>query len=123
MPAASGWMTSRLRSSLWIFRIISRRCLRFISCHLSWVALGFAFLACWAPSCCLVFMLPSHVEFNLAWLGPVGENYSISPAGSGPSFFKECPPPSIQSPAPEPSLTVLALSSTNFKYFEQFFAL
>ena len=30
-PAASGWITSRLSSSPWIFRIITRRCLRFIS--------------------------------------------------------------------------------------------
>src|SRR5437667_12647342 len=33
MPAASGWITSRLRSSLWIFRMVSRRYLRFISCQ------------------------------------------------------------------------------------------
>src|SRR6266481_1529721 len=33
MPAASGCTTSKLRSSLWIFRMVSRRCLRFISCQ------------------------------------------------------------------------------------------
>jgi len=31
MPVASGCTTSKLRSSLWIFRVISRRCLGFIS--------------------------------------------------------------------------------------------
>src|SRR5215471_13854233 len=89
MPAASGWMTSRLRSSLWIFRIISRRCLRFMSCHLSWVALGFAFLASWAPSCCLVFMLPSHVEFNLA--RPGRRKLLNLPSGVGPFLFQGMP--------------------------------
>src|SRR5712691_12774900 len=38
MPAASGCITSRLRSSLWIWRVISRRCLRFISCQ--WCCVG-----------------------------------------------------------------------------------
>src|SRR6516162_2436566 len=40
MPAASGCITSRRRSSLCIFRVISRRCLRFISsqwCCLGWL--------------------------------------------------------------------------------------
>src|SRR5438309_6549151 len=41
MPAASGCTTSRLRSSLCIFRIVSRRCLRFISCQWCCVALLF----------------------------------------------------------------------------------
>src|SRR6516162_2424933 len=89
MPAASEWMTSRLRSSLWIFRIISRRCLRFMSCHLSWFALGFAFLASWAPSCCLVFMLPSHVEFNLA--RPGRRKLLNLPSGVGPFLFQGMP--------------------------------
>ena len=53
------------------------------------------------------------------WPGPVSENYSISAAGSGRSLFQD----NAQSLEPEPSLTVPALSSTNFKYFEQFFAL
>src|SRR5215472_4689720 len=44
MPAASGWITSRLRSSLWIFRIVSRRCLRFISCQWCCVGWSVAFL-------------------------------------------------------------------------------
>src|SRR2546429_3229023 len=38
MPPASGCITSRLRSSFCIFRIISRRCLRFISCQ--WCCVG-----------------------------------------------------------------------------------
>src|SRR6516225_290274 len=40
MPAASGCITSRRRSSLCIFRVSSRRCLRFISsqwCCLGWL--------------------------------------------------------------------------------------
>src|SRR5205807_3432209 len=37
-PPASGCITSRLRSSFCIFRIISRRCLRFISCQ--WCCVG-----------------------------------------------------------------------------------
>jgi hypothetical protein len=104
MPAASGWMIARLRSSLWICRIISRCCLRFISCHRSRVARQFASLASWAPSHRLVFML-AFPTLNSTWLGPVGETFPVSPAGSGLSFFKECPPPSIQSPTPEPCLT------------------
>src|SRR6516162_7311191 len=54
MPAASGCITSRLRSGLWIFRIISRRCLRFISCQWCWVGWSMAFLFF---SCGLDFML------------------------------------------------------------------
>src|SRR5436853_425997 len=38
MPPASGCITSRLMSSFCIFRIISRRCLRFISCQ--WCCVG-----------------------------------------------------------------------------------
>src|SRR6266566_2270982 len=38
MPAASRCITSRLRSSLWIWSVISRRCLRFISCQ--WCCVG-----------------------------------------------------------------------------------
>src|SRR6516162_4630268 len=44
MPAASRWTSSRLRSSLWIFRIVSRRCLRFISCQSRCVGWSVAFL-------------------------------------------------------------------------------
>src|SRR6516162_63307 len=43
MPAASRWTSSRLRSSLWIFRIVSRRCLRFISRQ--WGCLGWLFFS------------------------------------------------------------------------------
>jgi len=40
---------------------------------------------------------------NSTWLGPVGENYTISPAGSGLyPCSGQTPPPSIQSPTPEP---------------------
>jgi hypothetical protein len=38
---------------------------------------------------------------NSTWLGPGGETYSISPAGSGHILFRT-PPPSTQSPIPEP---------------------
>src|SRR2546429_2192776 len=81
MPAASGWITSRLRSSLWIFRMVSRRCLRFISCQWWLVALLFF-------SCGLAFML-TFLHSNSTWPGPVGENYSNSPAGSGRSPFQD----------------------------------
>jgi hypothetical protein len=67
MPAASGCTTSKLRSSLWIFRIVSRHCFLFISCD----------LPCSGRH--LTFMLTSHV--NSTWLGPVSETYTICPAG------------------------------------------
>src|SRR5438034_7376108 len=54
MPAASGWITSRLRSPLCILRIISRRCLRFISCQ--WCCVGWL-VALLFFSCGLDFML------------------------------------------------------------------
>src|SRR6516225_1308887 len=44
MPAASGCTTSRLIFSHWIFRIVSRRCLRFISCQWRCVRCLVAFL-------------------------------------------------------------------------------
>jgi len=80
MPAASGWITSKLMSSLWIFRVISRRCLRFICCQWPCVgpqvaSLGFLLL--------FVFHANRSTS-NSTWLGPVSETYSISPAGSGP---------------------------------------
>src|SRR5205807_4107362 len=62
MPAASGWITSRRRSSLWIFRIISRRCLRFISCQwccVGWLVVLFVF------SCRLDFMLTFPCQIQL----------------------------------------------------------
>jgi hypothetical protein len=85
-------------------RIISRRCLRFMSCHLPWVAARACFLGFLGSFSSLGF----HATFpalNSTWLGPLGETLSVSPAGSGLSFFKEWPPPSIQSPTPEPCLT------------------
>src|SRR5215469_13243689 len=62
MPAASGWITSRLRSSLCIFRIISRRCLRFISyqwCCVEWLVAPLFF------SFCLGFMLAFLCQIQL----------------------------------------------------------
>src|SRR5262249_42827038 len=79
MPAASGWTTSKRRSSLWIFRIISRRCLRFISFQWRCVEWLVDFLVF---SDGLGFMLASSM-LNSTWLGPVGGTYTISPAGSG----------------------------------------
>src|SRR6266699_3321216 len=89
MPAASGWTTSKLRSSLWSFRVNSRRCLRFIACRLFCVGRQIAFLFF---SCCLGFMLIFHGEFNSARPGrrPL---HSLS-IGVGP--------PSIQSPVLKP---------------------
>src|SRR5229473_3294269 len=62
MPAASGCITSRLRSSLWIWRVISRRCLRFISCQ--WCCVGWlvALLFC---SSGLDFMLTFLCQIQL----------------------------------------------------------
>jgi hypothetical protein len=89
MPAASGWTTARLRSSLWILRIISP----LLAVHVVPFALGRA------RDCFLGFFgsflwLGSHTPLptlNSTWLGPVGENYSISPAGSGPFLFQGMP--------------------------------
>src|SRR5260370_31742589 len=49
---------------------------------------------CWAPGCLLGFLLLFGFHANLStlnstWLGPVGETYSISPAGSGPYPFPD----------------------------------
>src|SRR5437879_10963477 len=67
MPAASGWTTSKLTSSLWIWRIISRRCLRFISCQ--WCCVGWL-LAFLFFSCGLDFMLtfPCRIQLGPARL-------------------------------------------------------
>ena len=89
MPAASGCTTSKLRSSLWIFRVISRRCLRFIWCQLFGVGRQIAFLF----FCdCLDFMahlpwLIFHGGFNSARPGrrPL---HSLS-IGVGPLFFSD----------------------------------
>src|SRR5690242_21834490 len=62
MPAASGCTTSRLSSSLWIFRIVSRRCLRFISCQ--WRCVGW-FLPLLFFSCGLGFMLTFPCQIQL----------------------------------------------------------
>src|SRR5215469_8583862 len=62
MPAASGCKTSRRRSSLCIFRIMSRRCLRFISsqwCCVGWLV---ALLFC---SSGLDFMLTFPCQIQL----------------------------------------------------------
>src|ERR1700687_1912726 len=85
MPAASGWTTSKLSSSLWIFRVISRRCLRFILCQLFGVGRPLAFLFL---STCLSFNanLPT---VNSIRLGPVGDPYTVSPLGSGRGSLPE----------------------------------
>jgi len=51
---AWGWPTSKLKSSLWIFRIVSRRCLRFIS--FQWLRVE-GLLVFWISCGGLVFML------------------------------------------------------------------
>src|SRR5712691_5609067 len=81
MPAASGCTSCKVRSALWIFRSMSRRCLRFIWCQLGWVDWPVAF---GAGSFGVAFMVTLSV-FNSTWLGPVDENRSISPSGSGHS--------------------------------------
>src|SRR4029077_16103968 len=62
MPPASGWITSRLRSSVCIFRIISRRCLRFISCQWCCVEWSVVFLFF---SCRLGFILTFLCQIQL----------------------------------------------------------
>src|SRR4030095_5027329 len=84
MPAASGCTTSKLRSSLWIFRVISRRCLRFIWCHLFCVGRQIAFLFFCG---CLDFMLIFHGEFNSA--PPRRRPLHSLSIGVGPLFFSE----------------------------------
>src|SRR6266481_5266496 len=84
MPPASGCTTSKLRSSLWIFRVISRRCLRFILCQLLGVGWPLAF---WFFSTRLGFHanLPT---VDSTRLGPVGDPYTVSPSGSGRRSFQ-----------------------------------
>src|SRR5215469_11399303 len=87
MPAASGWITARLRSSLWIFRIVSRRCLRFISCQ--WSSVGWLLVFLFFSSG-LGFMLTFHVKFNLA--RPGRRKLLNLPSGVEPfSFYRTTP--------------------------------
>ena len=109
--AASGCTTSKVRSSLCIFRIISRRCLRFIWLHLpgvGGVGLSLVFLwvvlLVWDFSDALLFILTLSL-LNSTWLGPGGETYNLS-SGVGPlSLFRTIPPPSLQSPITGAMLT------------------
>ena len=79
------------------FRVISRRCLRFIWCQLFCMGRQIAFLFFCG---CLDFMRIFHSEFNSARPGrrPL---HSLS-IGVRPLFFSEQRRPSIQSPVPEP---------------------
>jgi hypothetical protein len=77
MPAAWGWTTSKLRFSLWIFRIVSRRCLRFTS--FQWLRVEGLLVAFWIFCGGLVFMLLNLSTLNSTLPGPVGETYSVSP--------------------------------------------
>ena len=61
MPAASGCTNCKVRSSLWIFRIVSRRCLRFIWCQLGWVDWPVAF---GAGSFGVAFMVTSRCSIQ-----------------------------------------------------------
>jgi transposase len=74
------------KRQLWIFRVISRRCLRFISCQLFSGGRQIAFLFF---SGCSDFMLIFHGEFNSARPGwrPL---HSLS-IGVGPLFFSDQP--------------------------------
>src|SRR5262249_41294445 len=86
IPAASGCTTSKLRSSVCIFRIISRRCWRFISPHLLGFGLTVAFCLLFLPFwdfCHGSLFTLLLLLLNSTWLGPGGETYTISPAGSG----------------------------------------
>src|ERR1700730_17154877 len=98
MPAASGCTTSKLRSSLWIFRVISRRCLRFILCQLLGVGWQLAF---WFFSTRLGFMLifPQWIQLGSARSATFTQSLH---RGRAVVLFRTTPPPSIQSPVPEP---------------------
>src|SRR5260370_17541114 len=54
LPAALRWTISRLSSSLWIFRIVSRRCLRFISRQ--WGCVGWLFFSFGLDSMLVAFL-------------------------------------------------------------------
>jgi hypothetical protein len=84
MPAACGCTTSKQRSSLWIFRVISRRCFAVHLVPVIW---------CWAAACFVVFFhsLGSHANLstlNSTWPGPVGDPFTVSPSGSGRCSFQ-----------------------------------
>src|ERR1700758_4008063 len=98
MPAASGCTISKLRSSLWIFRVISRRCLRFIWCQLFGVGRQLAFLYF---STRLLFMLifPQLIQLGSARSATLTQSLH---RGRAVVLFRTTPPPSIQSPVPEP---------------------
>src|SRR5258707_14228259 len=98
MPAAWGCTTSKLRSSLWIFRVISRRCLRFLLCHLFGGGWQLAF---WFFLLALGFMLifPQWIQLGSARSATLTQSLH---RGRAVVLFRTTPPPSIQSPVPEP---------------------
>jgi hypothetical protein len=112
MPAAWGCTTSKLRSSLCILRIISRRCLRFISFHLPGVGgVGlllvflWVLLPVWDFSDALLFMLTLS-SLNSTLARPGRRNSHNLSSGVGPlSLFRTIPPPSLQSPRTGAMLT------------------
>src|SRR6516162_7449134 len=87
IPAASGWTTSRLTSSAWIFRANSRRCFRFMRCDL----LGALPAAALALSCVrsrVVFHAMLSLLFEIA-ARPGRRKLHNLPSGVEPwSFFK-----------------------------------
>ena len=107
IPAASGCTTSRLISSAWIFRANSLRCFRFVGCG---ARLGLVTAGDLAGFRCFFFGGPFMLSYprclGSTRLGPVGEKYTISPAGSSPGpFSRSRPPPYTQSPNTGATLT------------------
>src|SRR6516164_635449 len=87
MPAASGCTTSRLRSWLSIFRIVSRRCLRFISRQCRRVRSSAAFLF----FCCGLGFMLAFLHSNSTWPGPVGEPTQTPQRGRAALLFRTTP--------------------------------
>src|SRR5258707_8932999 len=98
MPAASGCTSSNLRFFLWFFRFTSRRCLRFILCQLFGVGGQLAF---WFFLLALGFMLifPQWIQLGSARSATLTQSLHRARAVV---LFSTTPPPSIQSPVPDP---------------------
>src|SRR6516165_4201385 len=94
MPAASGCTICKLRSSAWILRIISRRCLRFIECQPAGSERRAAFLCCFCSFCCFVGFTLSSPLINSIWLGP-GSEIAQSPQRGQALFLIQDKPATI----------------------------
>ena len=89
IPAASRCTTSRLRSSAYILRITSRRCLRFIECQPAGSNRGAVFACCFCGF--VSFTLSLSPLIDSTWLGPGSEIAQSLHRGRAISFFKDNP--------------------------------